>query len=886
MSNKRPVRAKLKDRIQRKEESRSDQSLELETDVGNVTTFAPPPFSLQANSQASIESEKQAAPQTTGLAPLHAVENSALPVQLTQEEEGEEITEKLDNEVKQLAFAGTADDSEDENKPDANFGNIQSSPDSTAQRDGALLQTKTISSSSTPTIQRVEGEGGGEERTGWLFEKLSGWASEINGYDLLCVVVGRDLITNEPVERTPTSLVREFMIMIGQEEKFDQLQQSGGIQSAFDWVENELQARDLTWERVSTDFAEILDQMSVWEPVASYERLMGPLGQLIDDVLGFAGEVGQKVMEFVFEGIMGGGAGQVLEVLQRAGETFSNILEDPVTFFSNLATAVGDGLEGFGNNIREHLVNGLLEWVTGVVGGAGITLPETWDLRGIIGFIMQVLGLTWDNLRGKLVERVGEENVARAETTVDAVSRLVTEGPLGLWEYVQGQASAIREQVMEGIKELVITRVVQAGVAHLISMFTPVGALIQAIRSIYTTVTFLLDNLQRISAFVNSILDSISNIAEGVLGPAAEYIENALAGAIPMALDFMLRLLGLGNIGNSIQNTIEGVREPVDNAVDSGLDWVETRIQNSIGSRGSNPQTEEGQAGDNAPEQDEQIGDGEIGETIHFEADGHAHRLWFEVQGDDVELMVASTPTPLGSKLRDWTNRLESIENTEHKAEAQRLLPRAIQLSITAEESGELTLTRKEELQEWLNNLPERNEEEFDRREEAINTIDDQVEGVQAQIVRLLERLFILFRETGDENDRMPQYMSNVDGFTAHHIFPHSLRSMDILTGININDPGNMVYLPNREETDPSRTAHPIRGNDLVEGEQFQTVFHGNYNKIVKKHLEDIEELADMRDWDDDQIRSAVLNLQNKLKTVLETRGIDRVNELQAVNLN
>jgi|GEM_PF-6236611 len=881
------------DQVHQKEASSFDQSLETKADDGNVTTYSPPPFSLKANSLSSIQAEQQTAQQRPAPAPTPSGSHSAQPVQMMQEGEEEELIEISETEDHQPAFADAGEDPDDENNPSTNPG----SGGGNGNGPGAAipLQTKPISSNSNAPIQRSEA--GEEERDGWLFEKLSGWASEINGYDLLCVVIGQDPITNESVEQTPSNLIREFMVMIGQEERYNQIQQAGGIQSAFVWVQSELQARNLTWERVSSDFATIWDQVSVWEPVASYERIMGPLGQLIDDVLGFAGVVGQKAMEFVFEGIMGAGGGQVMEMLQRAGAAFSMILEDPVGFFSNLTTAIGNGVQAFGANIGTHLVNGLLEWVTGAVGGAGISLPETWDLRGIIGFVMEVLGLTWANLRIKLVERVGEENVARAETTVDAVQRLVTEGPLGLWEYVQDQASAIKNQVMEGIKEMVITRVVQAGVAHLVSMFTPVGALIQAVRSIYTSVTFLIDNLQRVSAFVNSILDSLSNIAAGVLGPAAQYIESALAGAIPMALDFMLRLLGLGNMGNNIQNSIENAREPIDNAVDTGLDWVEGKVRSLTG-RGQDSGPEEKQAEGSAPQQEKQIGDGEIGETIHFDAEGHPHRLWFEERGDNVELMVASTPIALGTKLNDWRTILTQKE-AEHRGSnsmAEQLqtmrsrLAEGIQLAQIADQKGEKTLTHKEKLDDWLSDHQQNNPQERAIVEQNLEQKDNETEQAQRNLVEVLEELFILFEDEGNSNDRMPDnYMPTVPNFARHHIIPHAwgpsgehpVRIIKDL-GINLNNPGNMIYLPTGNDPAESsgRSTHPDMRNTHATGQSTHIAFHPNYNQVVKSWLNDLERLADLHDWDDDRTKSLISNLQNRIRQRLEGGNVSQVNNL------
>jgi len=46
--------------------------------------------------------------------------------------------------------------------------------------------------------------------------------------------------------------------------------------------------------------------------------------------------------------------------------------------------------------------------------------------------------------------------------------------------------------------------------------------------------------------------------------------------------------------------------------------------------------------------------DGPVGEVVGFQAPDEAHQLWFEVQGDDVQVMVASTPTEARARLEQW----------------------------------------------------------------------------------------------------------------------------------------------------------------------------------------------------------------------------------------
>ena len=70
-------------------------------------------------------------------------------------------------------------------------------------------------------------------------------------------------------------------------------------------------------------------------------------------------------------------------------------------FLRNLLGAVGQGVRQFMTNILAHLRDGVIAWLTGPVARAGIQMPERWDLRGIIWFVLQILGLTWARVRAE-----------------------------------------------------------------------------------------------------------------------------------------------------------------------------------------------------------------------------------------------------------------------------------------------------------------------------------------------------------------------------------------------------------------------------------------------------------------------------------------------------
>src|SRR5690606_20529650 len=108
-------------------------------------------------------------------------------------------------------------------------------------------------------------------------------------------------------------------------------------------------------------------------------------------------------------------------VLAKAASAVKAILKDPIGFLGRLISAVGAGLEAFMARIGEHLKKGLLGWLLGAMAAAGVTLPDKFDLKGLIVMIGSMLGLTWMAIRGRVTRKgVPEPAMAAVEKSVPA----------------------------------------------------------------------------------------------------------------------------------------------------------------------------------------------------------------------------------------------------------------------------------------------------------------------------------------------------------------------------------------------------------------------------------------------------------------------------------
>jgi hypothetical protein len=260
----------------------------------------------------------------------------------------------------------------------------------------------------------------------------------------------------------------------------------------------------------------------------------------------------------------------LLNVLAKAAGVIGKIIRDPIGFLGNLVSAVKLGISNFVANIGTHLKAGLMGWLFGEMAEAGITMPESFDLKGILGLVLQVLGLTYANIRARAVAIVGEPIVKALEEGAEIFKILITEGPAGLWNYIKDQLGNLQDMVLDGVKDFVIERVIVAGITWLIGLLNPAAAFIKACKAVYDIVMFFITRGSQIMALINAILDSMAAIASGAIGSAAAAVENALAKAVPVVISFLASLLGLGGISQKIREIIQKIQAPINKAID----WV------------------------------------------------------------------------------------------------------------------------------------------------------------------------------------------------------------------------------------------------------------------------------------------------------------------------
>lgn len=275
----------------------------------------------------------------------------------------------------------------------------------------------------------------------------------------------------------------------------------------------------------------------------------------------------------------------IFDFIDRAAGAVIKILKDPVAFFMNIVKGVGGGVKNFAKNIKKHLINGLLGWLTGALSEVEITLPEKFDFKGVLSLGLQILGLTYENIKAKVIKRFppAEKVFDLVEKGVDIVRRILIEGPIAIWEMVKESLSNLKEMVLSGIRDFVIVTVVKEAIGWLLGLLNPAGAIVKVVKLLYDFTMFLVERFQQIKDFIMSVFSTITAIASGQLGKVMSAVEDALARSLPVVLSLLASLAGLGGIGKTVQKIISKVSKPVNKVIDKIIDKIIGFVKKTLG---------------------------------------------------------------------------------------------------------------------------------------------------------------------------------------------------------------------------------------------------------------------------------------------------------------
>jgi hypothetical protein len=487
---------------------------------------------------------------------------------------------------------------------------------------------------------------------------LAGLAAKTPGYDLLKAVLGQDPVTGEKVVPTPEVLIGGFMKLIGQEEVWANAKKANAIPRLWVWFQGALTVVKGFVGQIPTLFINTLKSLEIMDlviPPKAFIKVAGAFGSFALQFITWAGTALWTLLEIVFDVVSPG----AFAYIKKTGAALKSILKNPLPFMGNLVKAAKLGFMNFADNIGSHLKAGLIDWLTGSL--EGVYIPKALSLPELGKFALSVLGISWAQIRAKIVKALGpsgETIMKGLETTFDIVVALVTGGPAAAWELIKEKLSDLKDQVVSGIIGFVTDAIVKKAIPKLIAMFIPGAGFISAIITIYDTIKTFIAQLTKIAQVIKAFVDSIVAIAAGNITSAANRVEGVLSKLLSLAISFLAGFLGLGKVTDKIKEIIGKIRGTVDKAIDSVIAWIVDKAKVLFA---------KGKAA---------VGKliGWAKSKLSFKAGGEPHSLYFQGEGAQAKLVLASEPRPVEAFLDEKAGEAKGDKPKQDAIKAVRTL--------------------------------------------------------------------------------------------------------------------------------------------------------------------------------------------------------------------
>jgi hypothetical protein len=305
-----------------------------------------------------------------------------------------------------------------------------------------------------------------------------------------------------------------------------------------------------------------------------FDKINEELGSSwIADAINFIGEVASAIRKL----------GALLRsIIERIAGLVDEILAAPKRFFASLVSGINQGIDKFTSNIGTYLEQGFWMWLTGASSARNIQIPEKMDAKGMFSLALQMIGIDRVFLLERIRVKLGagvEKLLARAEAAGEKLLepvRILMQGGIGaLWDWVKEEVSSRIEEIFTKIKEEIFEAIIKKALIWVASLFIPGLGFIRLVQAIYKALRWLVDNISRIVDMVNSFLDSIALAVQGNVGAIVNKVIKGLTLGVVIALDFLAKLVGLGNFADKLQRAIQSLKKPIQ----KGIDWVLTKAR-------------------------------------------------------------------------------------------------------------------------------------------------------------------------------------------------------------------------------------------------------------------------------------------------------------------
>lgn len=259
----------------------------------------------------------------------------------------------------------------------------------------------------------------------------------------------------------------------------------------------------------------------------------------------------------------------------------ANILKDPGAFFSTLWAGIKQGFSQFVSNMPANLMviaqNLLSMWL----GGSGLNgIDELPQIRGFIQLIFSLMGIdvskvlkpitaVWDAYQerkkaaeeeakaqaepGEKVEEIKDPPEAiKLKNTIDMI---MAGGLPVIADLIKDGLGGLKGEILSALFSSLVPPLIGKAIAKLAAMANPVGGIIAAIKAVWDTVQFFRSQFDAIAGLGSALLNVLVEAGNGNAGAAANAVEAAICQAIPLAIEILLRVIGI-NIGAKVKGVI------------------------------------------------------------------------------------------------------------------------------------------------------------------------------------------------------------------------------------------------------------------------------------------------------------------------------------------
>jgi hypothetical protein len=417
-----------------------------------------------------------------------------------------------------------------------------------------------------------------------LFKRISAEAKKVRGYTLVTVIIGEDPFTKEVVPPTVENLIHGFMsLMDGGEEQFQQMKESGAVAKAEQKIKAAVKKLNMTPQSIIQLFIDLWNSLTLNDlahPIDAFNRIIAKFGEPIGRLIAFVVEIVKIVVEVILI-IMQFPFDLINNIIAKAMQAIDKIKADPIGFLKNLLRAIKEGFVQFFGNILKHLLAGLTGWLMSELKDANVKAPKDFSLGTIIGWVLDLLGISMEKIWEKLAKhpKIGPQRVAKIRGVINKLEGIWTfikdvqeRGIAAIWDKIVEKLSNLWDTVLNAIKDWIIQQIIEKIVTKLLSMLDPTGimAVINSAIALYKAIQSFKKYVMQILQIVNSFVEGLVEIASGNTKKAADFLESTLARGVPVVIGFLANQVGLSGVGKKVGEMIEKVRDMVDKA----LTWL------------------------------------------------------------------------------------------------------------------------------------------------------------------------------------------------------------------------------------------------------------------------------------------------------------------------